>query len=123
MTPTDIRDAVRTLTAQGHGVREISRLLKLSRNTVRRILREPEPVKAEAPCDEATLVRITRAFEHVKGNGVRVQELLAGRGDAARHLAPQGDLGRQDGHGSMRQSGLGLLPPDLCAILPPLHPL
>src|SRR5271165_3564280 len=80
MTPTDIRDAVRTLTAQGHGVREISRLLKLSRNTVRRILREPEPVKAEAPCDEATLVRIKRAFEHVKGNGVRVQELLADEG-------------------------------------------
>src|SRR5208283_596558 len=79
-TPTDIRDAVRTLTAQGHGVREISRLLKLSRNTVRRILREPEPVKAEAPCDEATLVRIKRAFEHVKGNGVRVQELLADEG-------------------------------------------
>jgi transposase len=48
---------------------------------VRRILREPEPVKAEeAPCDEATLVRIKRAFEHVKGNGVRVQELLADEG-------------------------------------------
>ena len=41
MTPTEIRAAVRSLQAQGHSLREISRLLALSRNTVRRILREP----------------------------------------------------------------------------------
>ena len=39
MTPTEIRTTVRTLQAQGHSLREISRLLALSRNTVRRILR------------------------------------------------------------------------------------
>ena len=41
MTPTEIRTAVRGLQAQGHSLREISRLLALSRNTVRRILRAP----------------------------------------------------------------------------------
>ena len=39
MTPTEIRTAVRSLRAQGRSLREISRLLALSRNTVRRILR------------------------------------------------------------------------------------
>ena len=56
MTPTEIRTAVRTLQAQGRSLREISRLLALSRNTVRRILRQPAGNVAEAPpCDEATL--------------------------------------------------------------------
>ena len=41
MTPIEIRNSVRTLQAQGHSLREISRLLELSRNTVRRILRAP----------------------------------------------------------------------------------
>jgi hypothetical protein len=35
MIPAEIRSAVRTLQAQGHGLHEISRLLALSRNTVR----------------------------------------------------------------------------------------
>ena len=42
MTPTEIRNTVRTLQAQGHSLREISRILALSRNTVRRILRQPD---------------------------------------------------------------------------------
>ena len=41
MTPDEIRAAVCGLQTQGHGLREISRLLAMSRNTVRRILREP----------------------------------------------------------------------------------
>ena len=53
----EFRTAVRTLQAQRHSLREISRLLRLSRNTVRRILREPDSNVAEAlPYDEATLV-------------------------------------------------------------------
>ena len=58
MTPSEICSAVRTLQAQGHSLREISRLLARSRNTVRRILRQPDGNTAEAPpCDEATLLR------------------------------------------------------------------
>src|SRR5271167_2938916 len=82
MTPTEIGAAVRGLQMQGHSLREISRLLAMSRNTVRRILREPagdgdgEP----PPCDEATLVRLKAAFERARGNVVRVRELLVNEG-------------------------------------------
>jgi transposase len=59
MTPTEIRNAVRTLQAKGHSLREISRSLALSRNTVRRILRQPNRTVGEAAlCDEATLLRL-----------------------------------------------------------------
>jgi transposase len=81
MTPTEIRTTVRTLQVQGRSLREISRLLALSRNTVRRILREPDGNVAEAlPCDEATLLRLQAAYERARGNVVRVRELLADDG-------------------------------------------
>ena len=67
---------------QGHSLREISRLLAMSRNTVRRILREPagDAVCEPLPCDEATLVRLKAAFARARGNVVRVRELLADDG-------------------------------------------
>jgi transposase len=78
MTPTQIRDAVRTLQAQGHSLRAISRLLRLSRNTVRRILRGArsggEPERALSP---AQLAQLRSAFERARGNVVRARELLA----------------------------------------------
>jgi transposase len=81
MIPTEIGNTVQTLRAQGHSLREISRLLALSRNTVRRILRQPDRAVDEAtPCDETTLAKLTAAFERARGNVVRVQELLAGDG-------------------------------------------
>ena len=86
MTPTEIRNAVHALQAQGHSLREISRSLALSRNTVRRILRQPDrTVDEAAPCDEATLVRLKAAFERARGNVVRVQELLADDGLQVRY--------------------------------------
>jgi transposase len=86
MTPTEIRNAVCTLQAQGHSLREISRSLALSRNTVRRILRQPNrTVDEAAPCDEATLARLKAAFERARGNVVRVQELLADDGLEVRY--------------------------------------
>jgi len=81
MTPTEIRNAVCALQAQGHSLREISRSLALSRNTVRRILRQPNRTADEAaPCDEATLARLKTTFARARGNVVRVQELLADDG-------------------------------------------
>jgi transposase len=69
------------LQAQGHSLREISRLLALSRNTVRRILRQPAGSVAETPpCDEATLGKLKAAFARARGNVVRVRELLADDG-------------------------------------------
>jgi transposase len=86
MTPTEIRNAVCTLQANGHSLREISRSLALSRNTVRRILRQPDrTIDEAAPCDEAMLVRLKAAFERARGNVVRVQELLADDGLQVRY--------------------------------------
>jgi DNA-binding CsgD family transcriptional regulator len=42
MTPVDIRASVLTLHQQAMSLREISRVLHLSRNTVRGILRQPD---------------------------------------------------------------------------------
>ena len=78
MIPIEIRNGVKLLRAQGQSLREISRLLKLSRNAVRRILREKDGGRApSAPCDAAVLARLEEAFKRAGGNGVRVQELLA----------------------------------------------
>jgi transposase len=83
MTPNQIRDAVRTLQTQGQSLREISRVLKLSRNTVRRILRPASPAAEERQCLGVTLAYLKSAFERAQGNVVRVQQLLAAEYDLA----------------------------------------
>jgi len=80
MIPTEIRDSVRILEAQGRTLREISRLLKLSRNTVRRILRDGEAAAAP-PCEPQTLARLEDAFARARGNVARVQQLLVEEND------------------------------------------
>jgi lambda repressor-like predicted transcriptional regulator len=81
MTPSQICDAVRTLQTQGQSLREISRVLKLSRNTVRRILRTPWPAAQERQCLGITLAYLQSAFERAQGNVVRVQQLLGAEYD------------------------------------------
>lgn len=81
MTPSQIRDAVRTLQTQGQSLREISRVLKLSRNTVRRILRTPWPAQEAQQCLGVTLAYLKSAFERAQGNVVRVQQLLGAEYD------------------------------------------
>jgi hypothetical protein len=61
-------------------LREISRLLKLSRNAVRRILRERE-VAAAPPCPAPTLAKLDDVFARAGGNVARVQQLLAAEAD------------------------------------------
>jgi len=77
----EIRQSIRTLQAQGHSVREISRLLKVSRNTVRRVLRTAAQPLPAAPCPPQTLARLQSAFERARGNVARVQQLLADEQD------------------------------------------
>jgi len=48
MLPEQIRQAILTLHGQGRGRREISRILKVSRNTVRRVLRTDPPSQGAA---------------------------------------------------------------------------
>jgi transposase len=78
MTPIEIRNSVRTLQAQGLHLREISRLLRLSRNTVRRILREQErPPARVGALDEAMQRRLSEVYARAKGNAVRMGQILA----------------------------------------------
>jgi transposase len=74
----EIRQAILTLKAQGMALREISRTLKVSRNTVRRALREGEPKAPKVAADHAaTIERLPAIYKDCKGNAVRIQEILA----------------------------------------------
>ena len=84
MTPIEIRNSVLTLRQQGTRLREISRLLHLSRNTVRRILRDPAAPAARAGVlDEAMQQRLTQVYARAGGNAVRMGQLLADEHDLA----------------------------------------
>ena len=78
MIPEPIRQAILTLKEQGRPLREISRALKVSRNTVRRVLRAgPHPKAAPAdPRVQAIAALLPALFRQCKGNAVRIQELL-----------------------------------------------
>lgn len=83
MTPAEICSSARVLRAQGHSLREISRMLHLARNTVRRILRSPPPeARGEAAVAARADVRerIAEAFGKAGGNAVRARQLLAEQG-------------------------------------------
>jgi transposase len=80
MIPIPIRTSVLTLQAQGHSLREISRLLGLSRNSVRRILRSPEPAPRSA-CPPPLAAALPKLFERAQGNVARIQQLLAAEHD------------------------------------------
>src|SRR6516165_8948340 len=146
MIPIEIRSGVKLLRAQGQSLREISRLLKLSRNAVRRILREKDGVRAPTPpCDAATLARLEEAFRRAGGNGVRVQELLASEAElevpystltrwireahlrdppkrsGEYHHGPGEDL--QDGDCAVCRPDLGLLAPAVLPLLPAVYAL
>jgi transposase len=82
MTPIEIRNSVITLHQQGASLREMSRLLGLSRNTVRRILREPSVAAARVGAlDEALQQRLKAVYERAKGNAVRMGQILAAEHD------------------------------------------
>ena len=79
MIPYEIRQAILTLKAQGQPLREISRILKVSRNTVRRVLREPEPKAPSPPSGQEEIIeRLPEIYQRCKGNAVRIQEILKG---------------------------------------------
>lgn len=78
MTPIEICNTVRTLKQQGTSLREISRLLELSRNTVRRILRESVGAPARvAVMDQAMQQRLAQVYARAAGNAVRMGQILA----------------------------------------------
>jgi transposase len=92
MIKQDIVQAIVRLKDNGVGVREISRILCVSRNTIRRVLRgkRPDRVQRVSRYEQlAPLIQETLKF--CKGNAVRVQELLR---DAHGHDIPYSTLTR-----------------------------
>ena len=67
------------LQAQGQSLREISRVLRLSRNTVRRILRAPHgpDTPAAGALEPARQQRLQEVYARAKGNAVRMGQILA----------------------------------------------
>jgi len=77
MIPYEIHEAILVLKEQGRALREISRALKVSRNTVRRALRQPEPRPLQAhPERQAIIEKLPELYRRCKGNGVRIGEIL-----------------------------------------------
>ena len=77
MISYEIREAILALQQQGRAIREISRALKVSRNTVRRALRQPEPkVPQVHPQQQAMIERLPELYRRCKGNGVRICEVF-----------------------------------------------
>jgi transposase len=77
VTPLEIRNSVHTLQQQSVSLREISRVLKLSRNTVRRILREPNRLGSRAAePDDGARKRLGEVYARAQGNAVRMGQIL-----------------------------------------------
>jgi predicted transcriptional regulator len=79
MLDKDTRTAILALSRQGYGVRRIARELKLSRNSVRRVIQSAvaEPAMVNRPSQlEEHLEEIRSFYEACKGNLVRVHEKL-----------------------------------------------
>jgi transposase len=81
MKSMQINASVRALRDQGRSLHEISRLLQLSRNTVRRILRKHDGPAATQPVDAALQQRLKDVFVRAQGNAVRMAQILAGEYD------------------------------------------
>ena len=91
MLTHESQQAILSLYQRGVHLREISRILKLSRTTVRRVIRGTWHARAQrhSPYDDlSSLVR--EVFTSTKGNVVRVQEILKDHG----HTVPYSTLTR-----------------------------
>ena len=81
MIPDELRQAILTLKRQGQALREISRLLKVSRNTVRRALRAPatRTPRREHPQQQTLNAVMPALYQRCAGNAVRCSSLSATR--------------------------------------------
>ena len=78
MIAEELRQAIRVLKDQGRPLRDISRALKVSRNTVRRVLRERAPPQAPATDPRIQIIDelLADLYRDCKGNAVRIGEVL-----------------------------------------------
>jgi transposase len=78
MIGNDLREAAKTLHRNGMGIRQISLALKVSRNTVRKVLRGKDTEQTRKPSRwQDALAELPEIFRRCKGNVVRVREILA----------------------------------------------
>ena len=77
MITQESQQAIMSLYQRGVHIRQISQILKISRNTVRRVIRGkgPETPLRESPYEELSPL-VQEVFKISKGNVVRVQEIL-----------------------------------------------
>ncbi len=109
MISDELRQAILTLKRQGRPLREISRLLKVSRNTVRRALRAPSArtPRREHPQQQAINAVIPGLYQRCGGNAVRIQELLESEhGIALPYSSLTRLIRRQALRGDKRRSGI-----------------
>ena len=108
MLDESIRSAILVLREQSHSIRAIARAVKVSRDTVQRVLAAgspaipdlPRPEKAEAHQEE-----ILELLPACKGNLIRVHEKLVDRGAVLSYQALTGfcrrhEIGRERPHPS-----------------------
>jgi len=77
MITPEIRQAILALHHKKTAVRKIARLLKISRNTVRKAILQPSARESQEPqMPDHLLAPIKAAFVRCEGNVVRVQEVL-----------------------------------------------
>lgn len=100
MTPMEIRTSILGLQQAGTSLREISRLLRLSRNTVRRIVRQPHSGATHTgTLEPAMQQRLSDAYARAAGNAVRMGQIL---GDEHGIHAPYSTLTRWVRQGELR---------------------
>jgi hypothetical protein len=77
MIPQESQQAILSLHQQEVPIRQISQILKLSRTTIRRVIRGKwqETPRRESPYEELSSI-LPEVFKTAKGNVVRVQEIL-----------------------------------------------
>lgn len=81
----EIQQAILSLFQRGVQIRQISQILKISRNTIRRVIRRKwqERPQRQSPYEELSPI-IREVFSNSKGNVVRVQEIL--QSEYGRHV-------------------------------------
>jgi transposase len=90
MITEEIQQAIGSLHQQGIPIRQIGKILKISRNTIKRVIRgRLQAPRRESPLEEL-MPAIREVFTAVKGNVVRIMEILKDRG----HSIPYSTLTR-----------------------------
>lgn len=78
MIPVKIQEMILQLNKNQISIREMVRLVKVSRNTIRRVLRQGEVITHERRIKNPNLESLLPPlYKHTKGNAVRIQEILA----------------------------------------------